>query len=68
MKLRLLGLLLLLPAVYCGGKLAGNYLDEAMSANRDKPPRTKMVQSPDLPASQVRKSTPWTASFSLHSC
>jgi hypothetical protein len=37
MKLKLLGLLLLIPVFFVAGKLAGNYLDDAMSANRDKP-------------------------------
>lgn len=38
MKSRLLvPLLLLLPAVYCGGKLAGNCLEKTIAANRDRP-------------------------------
>jgi hypothetical protein len=38
MKSRLLvPLLLLFPAFYCGGKLARNYLEDTITANRDKP-------------------------------
>jgi hypothetical protein len=37
MKLRLLGLLVLIPVFVVAGKLAGSSLDSMTAANRDKP-------------------------------
>ena len=45
MKSRLMiPLLLLLPAFYCGGKLAGNCLENTIAANRDKRLRELQAQ------------------------